>query len=172
MNGNRRSDWEREWDCIKKMKEWIIANALAEEDELNAIEISAKSDIKSSRQLAWDKYASPIKAMVAKTIAVLQHAVNEGKDHTGRVQTAIKNLQANREPDRRDILKALATGVHFSGDGDVQQYYNSLLAEESALYRSHLYNEGVKSWQHVQPTSLQYGENAPLLTGRQILNRI
>lgn len=166
-----RLEWEREWDCIKKMKEWIIANALAEEDELNAIEISAKSDIKSSRQLAWDKYASPIKAMVAKTITVLQHAVNEGKDHTGRVQTAIKNLQANREPDRRDILKALATGVHFSGDGDVQQYYNSLLAEESALYRSHLYNEGAKSWQHVQPTSLQYGENAPLLNGYQILNR-
>lgn len=166
-----RLEWEREWDCIKKMKEWIIANALAEEEELNAIEISAKSAIKASRQLAWDKYASPIKAMVSKTIALLQHTVNEGKDHTGRVQTAIKNLVVNREPDRRDILKALATGIHFSGDSDVQQYYNSLFSEQSALYRSHLYNEGAKSWQQVQPTSLQYDENAPLLNGYQVLNR-
>lgn len=166
-----RLEWEREWDCIKKMKEWIIANALAEEEELNAIEINAKSAIKASRQLAWDKYASPIKAMVSKTIALLQHAVNEGKDHTGRIHTAIKNLGTNREPDRRDILKALATGVHFSGDGDIQQYYNSLFSEQSALYRSHLYHEGAKSWQQVQPTSLQYDENAPLLNGYQVLNR-
>lgn len=166
-----RLEWEREWDCVKKMKEWIIANALAEEEELNAIEINAKSTIKASRQVAWDKYVLPIRAMITKTIAVLQHIVNEGKDKTGRIQIAVKNLQANREPDRRDILKALATGVHFSDDAAVQHYYNGLLAEQSALYHSHLYNEGAKSLQHVQPTSLLFNENAPVLNGYQILNR-
>ena len=166
-----RLDWEREWDCIKKMKEWIIANALAEEEELNVIEINAKSTIKAGRQLAWDKYVSPIKAMLTKTVAVLQQVINEGKDNTGRIQVAVKSLQANREPDRRDILKALATGVNFSRDTAVQQYYNSLLSEQSALYHSHLYNEGTKSLQQVQPTGLQYNENAPLLNGYQILNR-
>ena len=166
-----RLDWEREWDCIKKMKEWIIANALAEEEELNVIEINAKSTIKAGRQLAWDKYVSPIKAMLTKTVAILQQVINEGKDNTGRIQVAVKSLQANREPDRRDILKALATGVNFSRDTAVQQYYNSLLSEQSALYHSHLYNEGTKSLQQVQPTILQYNENAPLLNGYQILNR-
>ena len=166
-----RLEWEREWDCVKKMKEWIIANALAEEEELNVIEINAKSTIKASRQVAWDKYVLPIRAMVTKTIAVLQHIVNEGKDKTGRIQIAVKNLQTNREPDRRDILKALATGIHFSDDDAVQHYYNGLLAEQSALYHSHLYNEGAKSLQHVQPTSLLFNENAPVLNGYQILNR-
>ena len=166
-----RLEWEREWDCIKKMKEWIIANALAEEEELNEVEINAKSTIKASRQVAWDKYVLPIRAMVTKTIAVLQHIVNEGKDKTGRIQIAVKNLQTNREPDRRDILKALATGIHFSDDDAVQHYYNGLLAEQSALYHSHLYNEGAKSLQHVQPTSLLFNENAPVLNGYQILNR-
>ncbi|HTN05521.1 alpha-ketoacid dehydrogenase subunit alpha/beta [Agriterribacter sp.] len=166
-----RLDWEREWDCIKKMKEWIIANALAEEEELNIIEISAKSTIKAGRQLAWDKYASPIKAMLTKTISFLQDVINEGKDNTGRIQAAVKSLRANREPDRRDILKALATGVNFSGDAAVQQYYNRLLSEQSALYHSHLYNEGAKSLQQVQPTALQFNDNAPLLNGYQILNR-
>ena len=166
-----RLDWEREWDCIKKMKEWIIANALAEEEELNVIEINAKSTKKAGRQLAKHKYGSPIKAMLTKTVAVLQQVINEGKDNTGRIQVAVKSLQANREPDRRDILKALATGVNFSRDTAVQQYYNSLLSEQSALYHSHLYNEGTKSLQQVQPTGLQYNENAPLLNGYQILNR-
>ncbi len=166
-----RLEWEREWDCIKKMKEWIIANALAEEEELNVIEINAKSTIKAGRQLAWDKYTSPIKAMLTQTVSVLQHVINTGKDETGRIQAAVKSLQANREPDRRDILKTLATGVNFSGDAAVQQYYSRLLSEQSALYHSHLYNEGTKSLQHVRPTALQYNENAPLLNGYQILNR-
>jgi TPP-dependent pyruvate/acetoin dehydrogenase alpha subunit len=30
--------WEKEWDCIKKMREWIVANALADDEELNQIE--------------------------------------------------------------------------------------------------------------------------------------
>ena len=166
-----RLEWEREWDCVKKMKEWIVANALAEEEELNVIEINAKSTIKASRQVAWDKYVLAVKAMVTQTIAVLQHVINEGKDKTGRIQTALKNLQANREPDRRDILKALAAGVHFSDDAAVQHYYDKLLTEQSALYHSHLYNEGAKSLQRVQPTSLLFNENAPVLNGYQILNR-
>ena len=166
-----RLEWEREWDCVKKMKEWIVANALAEEEELNVIEINAKSTIKASRQVAWDKYVLPVKAMVTQTKAVLQHVINEGKDKTGRIQTALKNLQANREPDRRDILKALAAGVHFSDDAAVQHYYDKLLTEQSALYHSHLYNEGAKSLQRVQPTSLLFNENAPVLNGYQILNR-
>ena len=28
-------NWEREWDWIKKNEEWIMENALGEEDELD-----------------------------------------------------------------------------------------------------------------------------------------
>jgi len=41
-----RLEWEREWDCNKKMREWILANALANEDELNTIEIRAKNFVR------------------------------------------------------------------------------------------------------------------------------
>ncbi|MFM2362494.1 MAG: hypothetical protein RLZZ316_1396, partial [Bacteroidota bacterium] len=33
-----RLEWEREWDCIKKMKEWVVDNSLATEEELSDIE--------------------------------------------------------------------------------------------------------------------------------------
>ncbi|MCO5241491.1 MAG: thiamine pyrophosphate-dependent enzyme [Chitinophagaceae bacterium] len=166
-----RLEWEREWDCIKKMKEWIIANALADEEELNVIGINAKATIKAARQLAWDKYTLPIKEMLAKTLSLLQHVIREGKDKTGRIEAAVKSLQANREPVRRDILKTLATGACFSDDASVQHYYNTLLSEQDGLYHSHLYNEGTKSLRLVQPVPLQYDENAPLLNGYQVLNR-
>ncbi len=169
---DERLDWEREWDCIKKMKEWIIANALAEEEELSVIEINAKSTVKESRQIAWNKYTQPIQAMVIKAIALLQPIVEEGKDRTGRIQNVLKNLQSNREPDRKDVLKALATGVNFcDAPPSLSAYYNELLHEQRSLYRTHLYAEGEKSIERVQPTALQFGEKTPLVNGYQILNR-
>lgn len=166
-----RLEWEKEWDCIKKMREWIIANALADEDELSDIEAGARSFVKAARQQAWDKYEAPIKEMVSKAISVLHDAIHEGEDKTGKLQQSIKELQANREPVRRDVLKALATGTYFSRDARIREYYQQLFAEQDALYHTHLYNEGTKSLHRVEPTGLVYDDNAPLLNGYQVLNR-
>src|SRR5580698_9492359 len=46
-------EWEREWDSIKKMKEWILENSLADDDELTDIETGAKEFTRHSRNLAW-----------------------------------------------------------------------------------------------------------------------
>src|SRR5206468_2077883 len=35
---SERLEWERQWDGIKKMREWIIENALSTDEELSGIE--------------------------------------------------------------------------------------------------------------------------------------
>lgn len=162
-----RLEWEREWDCNKKMKEWIIANALADEEELNQIESNAKVYIRESRQKAWEKYAAPLRELVKKSIGLLQTVTN----NSPQVEKAIRLLQNNREPSRKDILKALATGVNFGNSAELNQYYETLYATEGAAYHTHLYNEGTKSLQHVQPSKAEYADNAPFLNGYQVLNR-
>jgi TPP-dependent pyruvate/acetoin dehydrogenase alpha subunit len=67
-----RLQWEREWDGIKKMKEWIIENALASEEELNEIDLQVKEQVKSERALAWEKYLLPIRQQIEKTVDLLQ----------------------------------------------------------------------------------------------------
>src|SRR5213075_666278 len=62
-----RLDWEKKWDCIKQMKEWILANDLAETYELEAIEIESKKFVIESKKHAWEKYIGPIKEQVNKT---------------------------------------------------------------------------------------------------------
>lgn len=165
-----RLDWEREWDCNKKMKEWILANALADEDELNDIEIGAKSFVKQSRELAWNKYSAPLKQMVGKVTTLLQSAIDNNADTTGHIQKSLRILQNTRDPLRKDILKALSVGSNFSSFTPIADYYNELYKEQSSLYRSHLYNEGIKSLQTVQPTALTFNDNAPFVNGYQILN--
>ena len=85
-----RLAWEKEWDCIKQMREWIVENALAEEYELNEIEMNAKLFIKESKQKAWDKYIAPVQQQVRDCTPLLnQLSENLGEEKN----TAVKNYR-------------------------------------------------------------------------------
>ncbi len=45
-----RLAWEREWDANKKMREWLLENTLASEEELEDIETKAKEMVRESKQ--------------------------------------------------------------------------------------------------------------------------
>ena len=44
-----RLEWERTWDAMKKMKEWIIENALASPEEIEEIHTKAKDLVRTSK---------------------------------------------------------------------------------------------------------------------------
>ena len=84
-----RLEWEREWDCLKKMKEWIIENALSDEEELEEIERNAKKDVKESKDSAWEKYLGH-KAQVEKAVELINSLAT---GITGKSGCAEKNSQ-------------------------------------------------------------------------------
>ena len=55
-----RLDWERENDCNKKMREWILSNGFSVEKDLIEIENSIKNKVKQARKSAWKNYQRPI----------------------------------------------------------------------------------------------------------------
>ena len=163
--GTDRLDWEKEWDCIKKMREWMLANALAEEEELSAIEAEAKDIVKESRSNAWKKYQSPILKEVSE-------AVNKLNDLKADSITAIANELKNlREPMRRDIMKALAAAIDISQDQSLKEYYLSLKKQNAELFNSHLYNEGPRSALKVDEIRAYYKDDAAMVNGFEVLNK-
>ena len=168
---SERLEWEKEWDCLKQMREWIITNALADADELSRIEENAILHVKESKQKAWTKYIGPIKELVAKTAGILKSAES--------IDPAIKKLSADlvalREPMRRDILKTLATVIDIAAQHEsaapVKEFYANLKKENAALYNSYLYNEGPRSALRVPVINPYYKDDAPLVNGYEVLNR-
>src|ERR1700744_380476 len=63
-----RLEWEREWDGIKKMREWILENSLVAENEIHELEQDAKKFVRDSRVRAWEKYLRPIRKQVSQTV--------------------------------------------------------------------------------------------------------
>ncbi len=170
-----RLAWEREWDGLKKMREWIIENALSSEDEITQLERQAKKDVKDQKNAAWEKYQAPIKVQVSKAIELLTNLADGLPEQVVPLKRIVTNLSSNREPLRRDVLKALYDAIDLAGESDkvfwTKDYYADLLEENKSLYNSHLYNEGVKSALKVQQVQSKYDNDSPLINGYEILNR-
>ncbi len=170
-----RLEWEKEWDGIKKMGEWIVANALAEEEELKGIAEQAKEYVRESRAAAWEKFLAPIKEQVVRAVDLINNIARDLPRQGIALQKLSAELSANREPLRRDVLKTLNAAITLAGNSDAIQgskdYYNDLLAENKKLYNTHLYNEGPKSALKVKELAAVYADNAALLNGFEVLNR-
>ncbi|MEO9005483.1 MAG: thiamine pyrophosphate-dependent enzyme [Ginsengibacter sp.] len=168
-----RLAWEKEWDAKKQMREWIISNALADDDELSDIELNAKILVKQSRQSAWDKYISPIKVQVTTTVQLLKN-ISSGAYKNNEIEKYIKDLSSLREPVRRDIMKTLSSVIDIFPASDIKEikdYFEKLSEENRQLFDTYLYNEGPKSALKVTAVPVHFNSNAKMVNGFEILNR-
>jgi pyruvate/2-oxoglutarate/acetoin dehydrogenase E1 component/TPP-dependent pyruvate/acetoin dehydrogenase alpha subunit len=170
-----RLEWEREWDGIRKMREWVIENLLASDEELNELEQHAKEFVRESRAKAWEKYLAPIRNQVSRTVDLLNNLANSLPQQAGQLIKLSSELVANHEPLRRDVLKTLSAALDLAGDHDAaywtKDYYNDLLTENKKFYNTHLYNEGPKSALKVKEVKPEFDDDAPTINGFEILNR-
>ena len=167
-----RLTWEKEWDCLKQMRQWLLENALAEEEELKQIEEDAVRFVRESKQKAWDKYLQPLKNLVGEALGLLNNAAPL---HNG-IAALANELQSVKDPMRRDILRALAMASDLLGNHadeaalKLKSYYERLKTDSEKLYDSFLYNEGEKSALKVPAVAIQYDDNAAQVNGYEVLN--
>jgi pyruvate/2-oxoglutarate/acetoin dehydrogenase E1 component/TPP-dependent pyruvate/acetoin dehydrogenase alpha subunit len=172
-----RLAWEKDFDCNVKMRQWILENALADDATLREIENHAKTTAQAGRKSAWEKYITPIKQHVKTMLSHGEALVTEGIADTDMVSRVMQELQANREPLRRDILKA-AAGILFHHKKAqspalqaLQQYYDQLLAQERENYNTNLYAIGPNSALNVPTVSPAFTQEAHMVNGYEVLNK-
>lgn len=173
-----RLSWEKEFDCNLKMRSWILENALCDEETLVQIEAAAKTTAQDARKAAWEKYITPIKQEVQRFVALASPLTAVSGANAELVAQQVRELQANREPQRRDILKAAATILvrHRSLKTDpavqaLQQYYDQYLQEEKENYNTYLHATGANSVLNVPVVPAEYNEDATTLNGYEVLNK-
>ncbi len=163
-----RLEWEREWDCIRKMREWIIENQLAEPFELDKIDHEAKTFVRESKMEAWKNYQTPIIEQKAKALEILQQCGNHDL-----VIKVLEELKVQREPLRRDIMRSMSIATDFGiapFSEKAKVYFDELQGENTALFSSHLYRTGKGSALGVQVTQAIYPEHPHMMNGYEILN--
>ena len=84
-----RLDWERAWDAMKKMKEWIIDNALASAEELEEIHQQGKGFGPEQKNSAWEKCMAPILGQVSRSVTLIGEFIEAVPESTGKTGTCV-----------------------------------------------------------------------------------
>ena len=170
-----RLEWEREWDCLRKMREWLIANSLATDEELSEISAAAKHLAREERQEAFRMYTEPVKELVRRTLELVNPLLEEEDEASDPLRELARELSVNREPMRRDIVKLLTrTLLHFHGRGEAdgaRKWLEQLNRENYDNYNSFLYHEGPLSPLRIEEVPAVFREDSPSVNGYEILNR-
>ncbi len=93
-----RLEWEKEWDCNKKFKEWILENAIASIEELEQIEEESRNFVRDSKQLAWEKFQQPILNQIKKSVELITHINCSDVGMYHQLQQFAANLKDIKEP--------------------------------------------------------------------------
>ena len=171
-----RLAWEKQWDCNLQMRNWILENSLAEEQELLDIEMNAKQMVKESKQRAWEKYLSPLKQQVQVGSQLMKELAKNVTSENGSIIIKMaEELEASKEPLRRDLMKCLATCLDIAGNNNaangVRNYYGELAAKNAGLYNTLLYNEGPKSALKVKEIKPVFNDESKTVNGYEVLNK-
>lgn len=172
-----RLSWEKDFDCNTKMRQWLISNALADDATLHEIELKAKAVVLEAKKKAWEKYITPIKAQVVTAAGYLQAVIDEAQADATFVEQTRHELVTNREPLRRDVLKAAASVLVRNRQlttpalDELKGFYESQLATERENYNTYLYATGANSALNVPVVPASYSAEPTVLNGYEVLNR-
>ena len=169
---SERLEWEKEWDCNKKMKEWLILNELTTEENLSQLESEVKQEVRAAKQLAWDKYYLPIKEKVQEAIQLVQSNIAE--QDLALIEPICAELISNKEPLKRDIFRTVHLVLELlpnhSNANAIQAFLAAYHAAEAPYYSKDLFDEGPKSTMNVSVESVEYAADAPIVNGYEVLN--
>jgi 2-oxoisovalerate dehydrogenase E1 component len=151
-----RLRFEVEFDAIRKMREWMIAQGIATADELDAIEKEDVAAVRDAQRRAWEAYRRPIDAELQEALALLDRiGANEQKSE----------LQRTQAPYRRDIVRTVAAAAIETRNPDAIAWARAKQQEGDERYDSNLLGSI-----DVAEVQAEYADDAPSLNGFEIIN--
>ena len=170
---SERLQWEREWDALKKMREWLMENDLINEVDLQEFEAETKQSVRDSKLAAWDKYISPIKEKIKEGVALACDGLSQAQ--LNDINKLIIELSTNREPLKRDIFRTLNLILEkitpHPNANAIRTFLTAYYNEQAPFYSKALYNEGPKSALKVIEVPAVYEADSANLNGYEILNQ-
>ena len=171
-----RLEWEKEWDCMLKMRQFILVNKIATEEEILLLEEEARQEARTAKQMAWENFLTPIKEQIVQTTQLCNNVLHEAGDNAAAIGAIIEDLNAIKEPRRKDVMQAVFKVLRLcphGGEGvkGLRDFYDYIKADNKDKYSSHLYSESRHSAMKVAEVPAKYEGDIAVLNGYEILNK-
>jgi len=165
-----RLEWEREYDCLNKMRNWMIATSVCSEETLNEIEKEAKDEIKKIQRKAWLDY-----------LAVFENEKNEAVTHLQALKNdaaykLAEELRIKHEPSLKDIYEIVRKALRIvrnensEARNSLLKWYEKKQQINDDRFHSKVFTGSKESVEFINHIAIDYADEAKLVDGREVLN--
>jgi pyruvate/2-oxoglutarate/acetoin dehydrogenase E1 component/TPP-dependent pyruvate/acetoin dehydrogenase alpha subunit len=153
-----RLAWETEFDCVRKMREWMIGQGITSAEELDAMEKEDFSAVRDAQRRAWAAYREPIDAEISTALGFLER-IGARDEHE-----ELRRIQA---PYRRDAIRILSSALIAHPDEEAAAWRRAKLREGDVMYGDNLYGDATLNMAEVRA---EYADDAAEKNGFEIIN--
>jgi pyruvate/2-oxoglutarate/acetoin dehydrogenase E1 component/TPP-dependent pyruvate/acetoin dehydrogenase alpha subunit len=166
-----RLQWEQEYDCIRKMREWMIEQRIMTEPELVAVEKEDYAAMEAIRKRAWESYLAPILEERNQVMDMLDEIAGSSS-HASELEKIKERLANLPSVARRDIHTAAHEALRVLRDEAnpskqvLVQWKNEQDEINNQRYGSHLQSGKAVSIKEVKPA---YSNSSPTVMGFEVM---
>ena len=167
-----RLAWEREHDCILKMRNWMMEKGYADSDMLDQIDAEAKSYVRTAKAKAWKRFSDPVEQSRRRLTKIFQEF-----DKNVNSENLREELDKLINPSLSEVYQIARkfSYVAEKGTDAGQEALKTYLREIKELgqerYYSKLYSNSKKAALNIPIVAPTFTEDSPEINGYQIINK-
>ncbi len=169
-----RLEWEKDNDCILKMRDWIISSNFATEEDITELEKTIKKEVRNEKNIAWKAFLAPHREEQQEAITLINNLAESSANKTF-IQKLSSDLSSNKEPLKRDIITAARRTLRYVISEDspeknqLQNWIDNYFKKIQPKYSAHLYSETENNAVSVSEVMPTYSEDVADVDGRIVL---
>lgn len=169
-----RLQWEEDFDCNKKMREWLLSTGIATAEQLDQVETDAKASAKDARNKAWAAYQGSIKKDLEDANKLMTSMIQESA-YKERLVELQKTGNKEMYPLRCHVVKMVKDAIHATIGETVParkallKWHENMRQLNHERYSTHLYTEFADSATEITDISAKYNEDSPVVDGFEII---
>jgi len=163
---SERLSWELEFDCILKLREFILDKKIATVEECDTIETEAKKNVQTQKNEAWKAFISEIESERDELIPMLE---------TAGLNELAKGLNSGFAPSRKEVIgtarKALLKlgGQEDANTTKLAEWLKAQRELNRERYNSFVTSESPNSAERIDSVSAEYADDSKQVDGREVL---
>jgi pyruvate/2-oxoglutarate/acetoin dehydrogenase E1 component/TPP-dependent pyruvate/acetoin dehydrogenase alpha subunit len=169
-----RLQWEKENDCIKRMGEWMLTNAIITENELDLLQEKAIQFVKEEKDKAWQSYRRQIVPSI-ETLKQIYQSISESQK-TEQIKLLEKELFQGTNLNFSEVIsnarKLKIQWMRFDSGKHptLEAFIENGMSIGASRYHTNLYSDTKFSALNVAVCQAKYDVDSQQVPGYQILN--
>lgn len=171
---DERLNWEKEYCCIRKFRQWILDNEFVNSAQLDKMEEQIVELVKKEQDRAWQKFQQPIQDEKKELLDILGRVTAEHPSLTGIEGYRAKLARVSR-PIRRDVMHTarrsllLLRGKKSEAGKELAAWVKTNSDLNKKRFSFHLYSETKYSPVRIKEVKPVYSSTPVKVDGRVVL---